>query len=119
MTDALQSAPVSAQPETSFTHGPWHPGHLGSDITCQCAGVVDEEYPGGVCTIHIDNGLRIGDGGNGAPPREQAISNMHLIASAPELYAALAETLAIARRNEGGDFVVRADAALSKARGLS
>jgi len=70
-----------------FTDGPWHPGHLGSEGNCQCANVVDEGYAGGICTIHIGNGKPIGEGGNDAPPREQAIANMHLIAAAPELFA--------------------------------
>lgn len=75
--------------EVKHTPGPWHPGHLGSDSTCQCANVVDEGYAGGICTIHIGNGKPIGDGGNDAPPREQAIANMHLIAAAPDMLAAL------------------------------
>lgn len=72
------------------TPGPWHPGHLGSDSTCQCANVVDEVYPGGICSIHIDNGKRISEGGNGAPPRGQAIANMHVIAAGPGMLHALA-----------------------------
>lgn len=39
--------------------------------------------------VHIGNGKPIGDGGNDAPPRDEAIANMHLIAAAPDLLAAL------------------------------
>lgn len=73
------------------TPGPWHPGHLGSDGKCQCANVVDEGYAGGICTIHVGNGKPIGEGGNDAPPRDQAIANMHLIAAAPAMLEALVE----------------------------
>jgi len=76
--------------ETRFTPGPWHPGHLGTDSKCQCANVVDEGYAGGICSIHVDNGKRIGEGGNGAPPKDEAVANMHLIAAAPEMHDALA-----------------------------
>lgn len=72
-----------------FTPGPWHPGHLGSDSKCQCANVCDEGYAGGICTIHVDNGLPIIEGGNDAPPPEEAIANMHAIAAVPAMYAAL------------------------------
>ena len=44
-------------------------------------------------------------------------ANANLIAAAPDLYEALCETLEIARRNEAGDYVQRAEAALAKARG--
>lgn len=68
------------------TPGPWHPGHLGSDGKCQCRSVVDEGYAGGICTIHVGNGLLIGEGGNDAPPIDEAIGNMHIISAAAELY---------------------------------
>lgn len=71
--------------EFKGTPGPWHPGHLGSDGKCQCRYVVDEGYAGGICTIHLGNDLAIGEGGNDAPPLDQAIANMHLIAAAPDL----------------------------------
>jgi len=51
--------------------------------------------------------------------REQAIATAHLIAAAPDLYAALIETLEIAARNEDGDFRIRARNALAKARPLT
>lgn len=71
--------------DSKHTPGPWHPGHLGSDSSCQCRYVLDEGHAGGICTVHVDNGKRISDGGNDAPSREQAIANMHLIAAAPDL----------------------------------
>ncbi len=74
---------------TKHTPGPWHPGHLGSDSTCQCKSVVDEGYAGGICTVHVDNGLLVGEGGNDAPPRDEAIANMRLIAAAPEMLEVL------------------------------
>lgn len=101
----------------AFTPGPWWTPHLSNDATtCNCAYVLNEGgYCGAIATIHVDNGLRVGQGGNDAPPLNEAKANGHLIAAAPELYAALVETLKIARRNEAGAFVTRAEAALAKA----
>lgn len=48
---------------------------------------------------------------------DEAKANADLIAAAPDLAEALAETLAIARRNESGAYIDRAEAALSKAKG--
>ncbi len=70
-----------SQVAAKYTPGPWHPGHLGSDSSCQCVHVVEECYAGGICTIHIGNGKPVGDGGNDAPPRDEAIANMRLIAA--------------------------------------
>jgi hypothetical protein len=53
------------------------------------------------------------------PKFEEAVANACLIASAPDLYAALIETLEIATRNEEGEFADRARAALAKAKGIS
>lgn len=46
-------------------------------------------------------------------------ANAFLIAAAPELYVALVETLAIAERNEDGEYINRAKMALALARGES
>lgn len=74
-----------------FSPGPWWPGHLGEEGRCQCKGIVDEAHAGGIASVCVDNGIKsIAEGGNDCPPREQAIANMHLIAAAPDLYAALA-----------------------------
>lgn len=79
--------------DTNHTPGPWHVGHLGSDGNCQCRTIVDEGYAGGICTVHLGNGLPVGEGGNDAPPLEEAVANMHLIAAAPELLKALADLI--------------------------
>lgn len=67
--------------------GPWYVGHLGDDtINCNCRHIVDEGYMGGIATVHIDNGIKsISEGGNDCPPKEEAIANMHLIATSPDL----------------------------------
>lgn len=104
---------------SEHTPGPWHTGCLGSDSTCQCANVCDEGFAGGICTIHVGNGLPIGEGGNDAPPREQAIANMHLIATAPELLQIAKDLI----EEDWPDckfpdwFTARAKAAISKATG--
>lgn len=69
------------------TPGPWHPGHLGDDtMNCECAHIVDEGHTGGIGRVYVDNGLgSIADGWNDCPSREEAIANMHLMATAPDL----------------------------------
>lgn len=79
---------------SSFTPGPWHAPHFADDTcTCNCRSVVSECYAGAICTVEFDNGLRIEDGGNDAPPLEQAKANARLIAAAPELLEALKSTI--------------------------
>lgn len=75
--------------DTKFTKGPWIAGHLGSDSKCQCQSILAEGYMGCIATVEVDNGRPVSDGGNDAPPLEEAVANMHLIAAAPELYEAL------------------------------
>lgn len=100
---------------TNYSCGPWYPGHLGSDGGCQCRSVVNEGWAGGIATVHMDNGIPlISEGGNDAPPKEEAIANMHLIASAPVLYEALAALVAKPRSLHAQ---MRAVVALGIARG--
>ncbi len=76
--------------EAKWSPGPWHPGHLGNpDLKCECAYILDEGHAGGIGEVYINNGKPIADGGNDAPEYEEAVANMHLIATAPELYEAL------------------------------
>lgn len=82
--------------EPKFTNGPWHVGHLGGAGSCQCRTVVSEGYAGGICTVHVANNDEIGsssiaDGFNDAPPKNEAIANMQLVAASPDLYGALDE----------------------------
>lgn len=81
------------------TPGPWYPGHLGTDSTCQCRSIVDDGgYMGAIATVHVDNGLAVGDGGNDAPPTEEAAANMRYIAACNP--AAISELLSAARKSE-------------------
>ncbi len=84
--------------DPKHTPGPWHVGCLGSDSTCQCSYVLSEWYMGAICTVHVDNGLPIGEGGNDAPARDQAIANMHLIAAAPIMFDYIARNAALGDR---------------------
>jgi hypothetical protein len=101
----------------AFTPGPWSAtNHFADDsMSCNCAYVLSEGYAGGICKVAVDNGKAIGDGGNDAPPKDEAAANARLIAAAPELYAELEH----ARELLGlqGVIVDAIDAALAKARG--
>lgn len=84
-----------------FTPGPWSVGHMVSE----------------------DNGLLVGEGGNDSPPEPEAIANAHLIASAPELYAACRIALEYWHSDHPNDTVAgeearaKIEAALAKAEG--
>jgi len=53
---------------------------------------------GAIATVHVDNGLPIGEGGNDAPPAEEAAANMRYIAACNPV--AMREVLALARQAE-------------------
>lgn len=107
--------------ETKFTPGPWLSGHLGSDSKCQCQSILAEGYMGCIATVEVDNGRPVSDGGNDAPPLEEAVANMHLIAASPMLYRYLAEVRKWMDTDEFGPweaaFCAEIDAVLAKARG--
>lgn len=56
---------------------------------CDCAYVLCDHYAGSICDISINNGKAICDGGNDAPPLEEAKANARLIAAAPTLLSLL------------------------------
>ncbi len=73
-----------------WTKGPWIAGHhTNPDIKCKCRTILSEGYAGGIATIEQRIDLPIGEGGNDAPPEQEAIANARLIAAAPELAEAL------------------------------
>ncbi len=81
---------------SKFTPGPWEVPHFVTatdDGDCKCTSVVEGGYAGGICHIHIDNGMSISEGGNDAPPLEEAKANATLIAAAPDMYEALKKVL--------------------------
>jgi hypothetical protein len=115
---------------STHTPGPWSVPHFATakdESDCDCTYVLAEGYFGAVCSVHIDNGKAICDGGNDAPPVEEAKANARLIAAAPDLLAALQAMLerytALVNSGDAGnwdpeieDAVVDARAAIKKAR---
>lgn len=74
------------------TSGPWWPGHLADEnSTCDCASILAENGKmGSIAQVTIDNGLRIGDGGNDGPPIEEAKRNLaHIARCSPDNIRAL------------------------------
>jgi hypothetical protein len=99
-----------------FTPGPWTVPHLAQDdCECNCASVLADGYFGSVATISVDNGKRVGEGGNDSPPLEEAKANARLIAAAPELLSTMREVLRITDRKH--DAWTAAYAAIAKATG--
>lgn len=66
--------------------GPWT-CHYGDDsVKCDCPYILgDHGGEGSIATVEVDNGLRISEGGNDAPPEEQAKHNAQLLAMSRSL----------------------------------
>jgi hypothetical protein len=101
--------------EPKFTKGPWNT--ICTEGSCECGLVFGE---GGTVFIANAYGPRDVEQCDPVPGREEQIGNQHLIAAAPDLYAALGECLD-ALNNFGMLYADRLFeqvlAALAKARG--
>lgn len=76
---------------------PWHPPHICDDSTpCNCTSIVDEQYAGGICSVHVNNGIAlISEGGNDAPPIEEARANARLIYASAKAFDSAARKLGV------------------------
>lgn len=75
---------------------PWHVGHLADDAhSCNCDCIGNEHGVGGIARILVNNGLKIADGGNEAPPLEEAKDNMLYIVKSVNAYPELMKALNI------------------------
>jgi hypothetical protein len=84
-----------AQLASLTSEGPWHAGCLVKEGPCNCPWITNGAYNGSICDVSIDNGKQISDGGNDAPPLEEAKGNMNFIVAARNLdYDALAAVVA-------------------------
>lgn len=101
-TTAEHIAAIRKALEAAPSAGPWHEGHLGQAGKCQCRSIVNEDYAGGIATVHLDNRKPISDGGNDCPPIGEAVANMALIASCNPvaMTAVLAELDRLKAENE-------------------
>ncbi|WP_313666170.1 hypothetical protein [Shinella sp.] len=118
MTSPVSAVEAIEKAMEGVTPGPWYPGHLGTDSTCQCRSIVDDgSYMGAIATVNVDNGLPIGEGGNDAPPAEEAAANMRYIAACNPV--AMREVLALARQAEALQREnAEKDAEIAKLRGM-
>lgn len=99
-TTAEHIAAIREALEAVPSAGPWHEGHLGQAGKCQCRSIVNEDYAGGIATVHLDNRKPISDGGNDCPPLGEAVANMALIAACnPVAMAAVLAELDRLERN--------------------
>ena len=87
--------------EPKFTPGPWE------------TSLTDDTF---VRSADNDIAVMVGDYNDDVTSLIMT-ANANLMAAAPDLYAALKETLEIAARHESGDYIERANAAMRKARG--
>lgn len=85
---------------TKHTPGPWLCGHFADDAhSYNCTSILAEGYMGSIAQVTVGNGLPISQGGNDAPPLEEAKANGRLIAAAPEMLACLKEAVAVTERD--------------------
>ena len=90
-TAALARAEEAERLAEKATPGPWDEPHLSCDgVKCNCTYVLCQGYMGAIATIHVDNGLRVSEGGNDDPPLVEAKANGTLIARSRTLLPALA-----------------------------
>jgi len=76
--------------KTNFSQGEWSLPHFADPKSkCKCVYVLSEPYCGSICDISVDNGKPISEGGNDAPPLNEAIANAYLIHAAPDSFRAL------------------------------
>ena len=82
------------------TPGTWSTPHLADDsCECNCTSVLADGYSGSICIISLDNGQKIGEGGNDAPPLAEAKANGEFIAhSRSDVPFLLAEIEALEKR---------------------
>src|SRR5690606_38077237 len=93
MTDDKLLATLEAAKKA--TPGPlWSPHFVRDDHSCECRMILGEHGPmGGIAQIQVNNGLPVGEGGNDAPPLEEAKANAEHIANCdPQTIIALIES---------------------------
>jgi len=113
--------------EVKHTPGPWSVPHFARpDVNCECGYVLTDHLMGAVCTVYASgegNDWRNGDN----PKFEEAVANAHLIASAPDMLAALRAMVARMELYAGPDgihageqdkaLLIQANAAIAAAEG--
>jgi hypothetical protein len=83
MTELTKFLAEVAEREKKATPGPWSVPHLSSDeAECNCPYILCEGLMGSVADVSVDNGLKVGEGGNDSPPLEEAKANGVFIAHA-------------------------------------
>ena len=78
------------------TKGPWWEPHFArDDHSCECRMILGEHGPmGGIAEIQVNNGLPVGEGGNDAPPLEEAKANAtHIANCSPDTVIALCDAV--------------------------
>lgn len=104
---------------TKHTPGPWRTGHyVRDDHTCNCRYIFgNDDRMGAVAEVYVTEDDDVDPSDN--PPPEEAKANMHLIAAAPELLAALDEIVDALESGyvpeRDGEILKAARAAISKA----
>lgn len=65
------------------------PHFVNDDVDCDCNSILSEGYCGAVASVHFNNNLPIGEGGNDAAPLEEAKANAKLIVTMRALFPAM------------------------------
>lgn len=75
---------------------PWEgkPHIMDGKHPCECTSWCEESYAGGILSIHVHNGIEsLSEGGNDAPPLEEAKANAEFVDKAIHSYYPMLEAL--------------------------
>lgn len=103
-----------------FTAGPWSVPHFAEpDVNCNCRYVLCDHMMGAVASVHCSGPGEDWQAHGDNPRFAEAVANAHLIAAAPDLYAALERLQAalVHPNNRDIPYWQSARDALAKARG--
>lgn len=104
---------------SSHTVLPWEckPHIMDSSHKCNCTSWCEEFYAGGILSVHVSNGIPlVSEGGNDAPPFEEAKANAIFIDRAIHAFYPMFEALSFCIKSDGSECLGDHPAQLAKAR---
>ncbi len=72
----------------------WLPCLCDDTSSCNCTSICEETYAGGICSVHVSNGISsVSEGGNDAPSKNEAKANAAFIVKSVNCHDDLLEAL--------------------------